>query len=367
LSLFQIDEGPWSSEARSPSFYLAEELMRQGRRFRYYTPERSSLTDHARQASLPVVALKGKGQKAAFRKWRLSQAMKRHGCRLVHTHDVRFLPVVTAAAARAKVPLQVVTWESSENVSAQALFRSGVIREVDLVIVRKEQDKAALLDQDVDENKIKLIPTGREFPSVFPEAERYRLHREFNLTDQVFLVGVKGRFSESATWSLLGRLNKTLAASAGDGHRLVLLGTEGFSLGARRAHILDNMLFYLGESEPPPQALASLGLFLALDAGPEDKDFLRSLMAAEVPVLAMGKRGLPAELKHEKTGFRVPPDRPSTLVKCVGKAYKDRELGRRLAQHAREVVLNRHSCAAMARRLIQEYERLARQKGLALV
>ena len=341
--------------------------MRQGRRFRYYTPERSSLTDHARQASLPVVALRRRGQKALLRKWRLARAMKRHGCRLVHTHDVRFLSAVTAAAAKAKVPLQVVTWENPENVSVQALFRTGVVREVDLVIVRKEQDKTALLDLGLDEEKVKLIPIGREFPSVYPEGERHELHREFHLKDNLFLVGVRGRFSESATWSLLGRLAKSLSESSGEGYRLVLLGTEGFSLNARRARILENMLFYLGEPEPPPQVLASLGLFLTLDTGPDDKDFLRSVMAAEVPVLAMGKRGLPAELKHEKTGFRVSPDRPTTLVRCVGRAYRDRELGRRLARQAREVVLNRYSCAAMARRQIQEYERLARQKGLVLV
>lgn len=365
MSLFQIDEGPWSTEGRSPSFYLAEELMRQGRRFRYYTPERQSRRDQRRQDSLPIPATEGK--KAPFWKWRLARAMKRHACRLVHTHDVRSLPAVTAAAARAKVPLQVVTWESSQQGSTEALFRPGVMRHIDLVIVRREQDKAALLDRDFDESKIKFIPTGREFPEVVPDAERRYLHREFGLADNVFLVGVKGRLSEEATWPLLGRLNKALKDISLNGYRLILLGKEGVSLNARQAKYLDTLLFHLGESEPPPQVLASLGLFLVLDAGPEDKDFLRSVMAAEVPVLANGKRGLPEELKHEKTGFRVSPDKPSTLVRCVGEAYRDRELGGRLARRAREVVLNRHSCAAMARRQIQEYERLARQKGLALV
>jgi hypothetical protein len=41
-------------------------------------------------------------------------------------------------------------------------------------------------------------------------------------------------------------------------------------------------------------------------------------------------------------------------------------LGSRLAREGQVAVLGKHSVQAMARRLIQEYERIARRKGISL-
>jgi glycosyltransferase involved in cell wall biosynthesis len=122
----------------------------------------------------------------------------------------------------------------------------------------------------------------------------------------------------------------------------------------------------MGGSEAFAQVITSLDMLVVLSSEPQDREQLQAAMAAGVLLATATKRGLPRELVHEKTGLRFPSDDPSVLMRPLSAFVKNRELSSRLAREGQVAVLGKYSVQAMARRLIKEYERIARRKGVSL-
>jgi glycosyltransferase involved in cell wall biosynthesis len=333
--------------------------------FRYYIPENSALHSRARIAELPVQSLRAKSERDVFGMWGLARAMKRSECRLVHAHDPVSLPMAAAAAARAKVPLQVATWIDPGLADIMLPSRLKSIRALDLVIVRREEARDELEKQGVSHEAIKVIPPGRDFSPYTRPEDRDFLRREFNLGSDVCLIGVKTRFAGGKTWLILKRLKQILESHTSP-TRVVILGEGNLDMGSRGVIPPEGFLYYLGRDEAFPQVIASFDLFLVLSSDPGDRERLQAAMAAGIPLVAATKRGLPRELVHQKTGLRFPPDESSALVRSFSEILRNRELRARLAKEGQDAVLGKHSVQAMARRLIKEYERIARRKGVSL-
>jgi glycosyltransferase involved in cell wall biosynthesis len=335
--------------------------------FRYYVPEPSQLLGAAQDAELPVEPLPGRPKKDILGVWRMARAMKRSGCSLVHAHDPVSLPLAAAAAGQAKVPLQVATWDGSDSEGGGPSSQDKSFRALDLIIVREEESRAQLTEQGFASETIRIIPPGRDFSSYTQPAERDFLHRELGLEQDIRLIGVKTRFQSTRTWSFLKRLQQALGGGL-PGTRVIVLGegTLEIGQGGRRAAPPEGFLYYLGGSAPFSRVIASLDLLVVLDSEVDDRERLQAAMAAGVPLVTSTRRGLPRELVHEKTGLRFPPGDPLALVQPLSRYVKNRELGSRLAREGQVAVLGKHSVQAMARRLIKEYERIARRKGISL-
>lgn len=365
MSLFLIDAGPQQPGVSASSYYLAQELRRLEMSFRYYIPEHSPLHRTARIAELPVEPLRSRTERDVLGMWRLARAMKRSACHLVHAHDPVSQPLAAAAAARAKVPLQVVTWDGTGTGGVIPSSRMKSFRALDMVIVREEEAKERLTEQGFAPEAIRVIPQGRDFsPYTQPEARDF-LHREFELGPDVRLIGVKTRFQGNQAWSILRRMKQTLEADL-PGTRLAILGEGGLEAGGKGAVPPEGALFYMGGSEAFAQVITSLDMLVVLSSEPQDREQLQAAMAAGVLLATATKRGLPRELVHEKTGLRFPSDDPSVLVRPLSAFVKNRELSSRLAREGQVAVLGKYSVQAMARRLIKEYERIARRKGVSL-
>ncbi len=334
--------------------------------FRYYVPEPSPLHSAARDAELPVETLRTRSEKDMLGMWRLARAMKRSDCSLVHSHDLASLPLAAAAAARAKVPLLVATWDDSESGSAVLSSRNRFLRALDLIIVREEAARDTLTDQGFASEAIRIIPQGRDFSPFTQPGEQDFLCRELGLDPDIRLIGVKTRFKGARTWSFLKRLQQALGG-APSGIRVVVLGEGDLEMkkGGKGAAPPEDVLYYLGGDAFSPRVIASIDLMVILNSGVDDRERLQAVMAAGVPLVAASKRGLPRELVHEKTGLRFSPEDPLALVPSLTGFIKNRELGRRLAREGQLAVLGKHSVQAMARRLIKEYERIARRKGVS--
>ena len=365
MSLFLIDAGQEQAGNRAPSYYLAKELKLLGLPFRYYLPEGSPLHSREGTAELPVELLRVRSEKDVRGRRRLARTMKRLDCRLVHAHDLSSLPVAAAAAARAKVPLQVVTWPGpgAEDLALSSVHKS--LTAIDLVVVRKEVTRDELAEHGVAPEAIKVIPLGRDFAPFTRPEERDFLRRELRIEPGSRLIGVKTRFAGGRTWLILKRLKRILESGSFP-TRVVILGEGDLEIGSRGTVPPEGFLYYMGWRENFPQVIASLDLLVVLSAAPGDREMLLAAMAAGVPLVAGAKGGLPRELAHQKTGLRFPPDESSALVRSLSEVLKNRELGARLGKDGQDAVLARHSVQAMARRLIKEYERIARRKGVSL-
>jgi glycosyltransferase involved in cell wall biosynthesis len=363
LSLFLIDAAREDPGDRASSYFLARELKLLGVPFQYYIPESSPLHSRAGIEELPVETLRVGGERDVLGTWRLARSMKRSACRLVHVHDPSTQPLAAAAAARAKVPLQVVTWADHADLSLPSRQRS--FRSVDLVVVRKEVVKDELKDLGIAPEAVKVIPRGRDFSLYTRPEDRGFLRRELGLGPEVRLIGVKTRFSGGRTWLILKRLRQILESDPTP-TRVVILGEGDLDIVSRRTVPPEGFLYYLGWHEAFPQVITSLDVLVVLSSDPGDRERLQAAMAAGVPLVAAVKGGLPRELVHQKTGMRFPPDDSSGLVRSFSEILRNRELGTRLGNEGQDAVLSKHSVQAMARRLIKEYERIARRKGISL-
>ena len=364
MSLFQIDLGSDPQDSHPFSFYLAEELRRQGRAFQYFVPDFSPLHSRAKDADLPVQTLRASKEKDIRAIWNLARTMKRQGCRLVHVHEGKFLPLVAAAAARAKVPLQVASWGGTGTQALPAAPKPKYFSALDLIFVKREAARVSLAKQGVDPNIIKLVPGGRDFSFLSRPGSRDLLRSEFRLSGSATLVGVRARLSSKQTWSRRERV-KTELAKMGAHVQWILLGEGEFELGPKQTNAAQDFLFYLNKTQALSELIPSLDLLLVLSSKPENRPDLQAAMAAGVPLIALETQGLPRELVHLKTGLRCIRKAHEELARGLWDLLRDKELRDNLSNKAREVILDKYSVESMARRMIQEYDRIARRKGLA--
>jgi glycosyltransferase involved in cell wall biosynthesis len=81
-------------------------------------------------------------------------------------------------------------------------------------------------------------------------------------------------------------------------------------------------------------------------------------MASGTPVVCSALGGLPEIVEHGVTGFLVEPGNVDELRERLAEVLRDQRLGRRLGKRARELVLERFTWQACARRCLDAYSEL---------
>ncbi len=365
MSLFLIDGSLYPPGAPSPSLIVSQELSRLQRSFHYCLPDHSPLYAQAVSAGLPVLTLSVRDSKDLLGIWRLTRIMKRRGCRLMHVHDLSLLPPAAAAASRARVPLKVVTWVEGDLEMTSWSLKPKTFRSLDLVIVRHPSDKALLAKAGIAPDVVRVIPEGRDF-SAYTRLDRTgNFRREWGLEDEDFVVGIRSRRLDGKVLPLLARMKRSLEKD-GIQIRPVLFAEGELTVGPEQAEAVDNLIFFVGDPAAFHRMLADLNLLVILSWLPGDEEDLQGLMTTGRPIIIFEGRGMPREMVHGETGLCVSREAPTALSRNVKEIVQSREMGSKLAQNARRVVLEKYSREAMARRLIQEYENLARRRGISL-
>jgi len=125
-------------------------------------------------------------------------------------------------------------------------------------------------------------------------------------------------------------------------------------------------VFFLGFREDIPRILASLDLFVLSSHLEGLGTSIMDAMASKLPVVATDVGGIPEVVAHNETGLLVPPRNPGALADAILRLHYDRPLAARLGQRGYEVVHEKFSAEAMARRIIAVYERIAAKKRVRL-
>jgi len=92
---------------------------------------------------------------------------------------------------------------------------------------------------------------------------------------------------------------------------------------------------------------------------------LLEAMAASVPVAATAVGGIPEMVSDGESALLTPPGDCAALTNAMAALLTDGNLARKLAERAREIVLERHAPEARTRRLVEIYESLTRGRGEA--
>jgi len=368
LSLFQIDSGREWRGGQRQSLYLAKELRTRGLPFLFVVQPESPLLQRASEAGLPIFPLRIKSEFDLNAILRLCWAMKRHKCLLAHFHDAHSVAVGSAAASLAKVRYRVITRRVDFPLKKNYFSRRKYRKKVDAIIAISEGVKNVLVEGGVNPNLITVIPSGIDF-SPFEEARsRDYLRREFSFADDDFLVGIVAALSDHKGHKYLIQATKILKEHSPK-IKLIIVGEGPLQMElnrqARESNVED-IVFFLGFREDVPRILASLDLFVLSSYLEGLGSSILDAMASRLPVVATKTGGIPEIVTHGETGLLVPPRNPESLARAILKLYNDRALASRFGQKGYGVVHQKFSAEAMAKKVVQLYERIGLRNWIRL-
>lgn len=364
MSLFHIDAGTEWRGGQRQSFFLVRELGKMGYKVEFVVQPGSPLEQKAAEAGLPVLPLRMKSELDLPAGWRLAGQMRKRDCRLVHYHEAHGLAVGARAARRANVPLRII----SRRVDFPLKSRAKYTRDVDAVIAISDGVRQVLLASGVPASLITVIPSGIDFSPFDAAGPRDFLRREFGFAPDEYLVGIVAALEDHKGHTYLIEASKIVREQAPK-VRFIVVGTGSLRMMLdRQARDLgvEDIVFFLGFREDVPRILASLDLFVLSSHHEGLGSSLIDALASRLPVVATRAGGIPEVIEDRETGLLVPPRDPAALAGAILEIYRDRELGTRLAGRGLEVVHQKFSAEAMARRIADLYERLAAKKGVRL-
>ena len=368
MSLFQIDAGKEWRGGQRQSLFLVKELRRKGYLVYFVVQPSSPLHRKAAEAGLPVLPLRMSNEADFFAAFRLSRAMKKRKCRLVHFHDAHGLAVGATAARWAHVPLRIISRRVDFPLQNSSFSRRKYTRDVDAIIAISEGVKKVLLDSRVPWSLIHVIPSGIDFSPFREVTCRDFLRREFSFAPDDYLVGIVAALEDHKGHTDLIQAAKILKEQAPK-VRIVVVGTGSLRLTLnKQAHDLgvEDIVFFLGFREDVPQILASLDLFVLSSHLEGMGSSLLDAMASRLPIVATRTGGIPEVVIDGETGLLVPPYDPASLAQAILTLYRDRERAARLAQRGFQTVHKKFSAEAMAEKVIDLYEQCAGRKRIVL-
>lgn len=368
MSLFQLDAGREWRGGQRQSFFLTRELQRCGYPVFFYVQPESPLYEKARGAGLPTTPLRTRSEVDLRAVLRLAAAMKRRRCRLVHFHDAHSLAVGSAAASLAKVPIRIISRRVDFPIRGNPLSRKKYSKDIDRIIAISDGVRRVLVESGIDPRLITVVPSGIDFTPYEEATDSDYLHRELNFSRDDFLVGIVAHLADHKGHTYLIQASRILKSQA-PGIKIVIVGDGPLRLDLDRQVKQDgvsDMVFFLGFREDVPRLLGSLDLFVLSSKLEGMGTSIMDAMASRLPVVATRVGGIPEVVVDGKTGLLVPPRDPEALAAAILKLYRDRQMASRLGGEGFRVVHEKFSAQAMAGRIIQEYERIADRKTIAL-
>jgi len=368
LSLFQIDSGREWRGGQRQSFYLVRELKRKGYPCRFYVQPNSPLYKKAEEENLPVFPLKMRGEIDIVSILKLAGQMKKANCVLVHSHDAHASAVSALAASRAKIPIRFISRRVDFPLKNNYFSKIKYRRDVDKIIAISEGVKKVLLSCGIDKERITVIPSGIDYTPFDNITSRDYLHRELGFEKEDFLVGIVAHLADHKGHKYLIQAAGMLKEKAPH-IKLIIVGKGPLRMElnaqVKRTDVGD-IVFFLGFREDIPQILASLDLFVLSSYLEGMGTSILDAMASRLPVVATEVGGIPEIVAHEKTGLLVPPKNPQALAEAILKLYYNRKLASSYGEEGYKVVHEEYSSRAMAKKIIREYEQIARRKNINL-
>ena len=368
MSLFQIETAEEIADRKKPAFFLVKELSRRGYSVHYAVQRGSPLHQKATEAGLPVIPLKVRDSRNAASVFRLFLSMKRRTCRLVDVHDIRSVALGFAAASMAKVPLRIVSRWEELSWKGDDVLRRKYIQHVDAIMVVSEGVKKRLIDRGIDSRLIQVIPDGIDFSPFTIETSEDYLRQEFTFGPDDFLVGMVAHLADEKGLKNLIQVTKYLKQKAPH-IKLIVLGEGEMDFqqsGPMRDIEGENLFFCMGFQENLPRIIHSLDVFVQSSDQKGVGELLLAAMACRLPVIVTKSEGITKGVADGKTGLVVPSGRPKSIVQAVLKVYEGRNMAHQMGRRGHEFVYKKFSLEAMASRIIDLYEELARKKGVIL-
>ncbi len=361
MSIFQVDAGRESRKRQS--FYLADELKRKGLPSLLVVHPESPFHQKALEAELPVFPLDIRNEYDFRAMFKLAGMMRRKKCLLAHFHDACSLAVGSVAASLAKVHYRMVSVSADSALKKKYFARRKYKKNINVVIVCSEGEKRMLVERGLDPKKIQVIPSGIDFSpfekDTFVISQDDYLRRELSLARDDYLVGIVARLADDKDNKSLIQATKILKEHSAK-IKIIVIGKGPLTMESNklaRDFSGEDIVFFLGFMEEEPRILASLDALVHSSYLGEMESGILNAMACRLPVVAVDGKGIPELVLHGETGLVVPSGNPSALTRAILKLYNDRHLASRLGRRGYEIIHQKFSCEAMAKKVVDLYEK----------
>ncbi|MCK4336721.1 MAG: glycosyltransferase [Candidatus Aminicenantes bacterium] len=368
MSLFQIDAGKEWRGGQRQSLLLATELKKKGYPLYFVVQPRSPLYEQAQKAGLSVIPIKMRSEVDILAVTRLAAAMKKKKCRLVHFHDAHSVSVGSPAASLAGVPIKIISRRVDFPLKDNFLSRQKYIKNIDCIIAVSKGVRKVLIEGGVPPKSIKVIPDGIDYSPFGEASSSDYLRQELSFKKKDFLVGIVAHLADHKGHKYLIRAARILKEKAPK-IKFIIVGEGPLKMELTRqvseSHVGD-IVYFLGFRDDIPRILCSLDLFVLSSYLEGLGSSLLDAMACRLPIVATKAGGIPEVVVHRETGLLVPTRNSRALAAAILKLYEDRELARQLGDNGFEHVHGNFSAEAMAGKIIDQYDKLARKKGIKL-
>lgn len=346
------------------------ELKRKGLPFVLIIQPESPFHQKALEAELPVFPLEIRSEFDFRAMFKLAGMMRQKKCLLAHFHDTDSLAVGSKAASLAKVRHRMISVSVDSALKKKSFARRKYKKKIDVFIAVSEGEKGVLIQGGVDNKKIHVIPSGIDFSSLekdtfIPSQDAY-LHREFSFADDDYLVGIVTRLADDKDNKSLTQATKILKEHSSK-IKIIVIGQGPLRMDSDKRlkdSSEEDIFFFLGFRENLPQILASVDVFVHSSYFEGMENSILNAMACRLPVVAADGKGIPELVLHGETGLVVPPGNPSALARAILKLYNDRHLASRLGRRGYEVIHQKFSCEAMAKKVVDLYEKIGLSKWI---
>jgi glycosyltransferase involved in cell wall biosynthesis len=313
---------------------------------------------------------------------RLYRTMRRGRFAIVHTHTPKPGLLGQLAARAAGVPVVVNTLHGfyfHERMPAlQRRFYVAMERLAarcsDLVLSQNEEDVETALRLGIARpGQIRLLGNGidvRRFdPARLDRRERLAARAALGIAADAPVVGFVGRLvAEKGVPELLDAARVLVRRVPG--LRVLLIGgtdrekADHLGPAAAAARGIEDVCVFAGVRQDMPELYAAMDVF-ALPSHREG--FPRAPMEASamrVPCVVTDVRGCRQAVAHGRNGLLVPPGDASALAEALLALLQDPIRARRLGEDGRRRALAEFDERRVFARVVEEYERLLRERGL---
>lgn len=277
---------------------------------------------------------------------------------LVHSNEPHALTAAWLARAYGRVPLVVsrrVAYPLQNNPLALSRYRAA--RRI-LAVSRFVAQ--SVIASGLAPDRVEVLYEGAEVPPLPSPDARRQARQRWRLSERETLLGCVSYLLPEKGQHLLIRALPTLRAQfpacqvllAGDGRCLKRLERL-----VRELH-LESAVHFAGFVEDVPQVYAALDVFVFPSLAEPLGTSLLAAMAYALPVVAVGRGGVPEIVEHERSGLLVPEPEPRGIAAAVARLLQDPGFSRRLGLAARETIQRRFAADRMVENTARIYERL---------
>lgn len=291
---------------------------------------------------------------------RLTRYVRDNDVQLLHTHDWRSDVVGYFAAKKAGIPIMTtiyVWFKRPFHIFVKELIDSIFIRRFDLVTAVCDATRQQSVKRGVSREKTRVLLSGISEDRAAGEVDCKEIRSQYGIADdEICFVFVARFYPEKLHDCLIEAFAQ--ARKQNDKVRLMLLGSgpleQPIKAKASKLGLQDSVIFP-GFVTNVPEILKSVDCMVHASRAEGIPLAVYEGMLSGLPVIGSDVDGTAEVVIPEKTGWKVPPNDPTSLARALVDAAGNENLRNIYGKQARDLITSEYSMQKAVRALEDTY------------